>query len=108
MKTVIFKNPSKTIFFELKSIGLINFYNANEPETVKYKGIPLNKIETPYSKNACFGHSKDIHLGATSKAYKEKYMNETSTEWIQATIDLTDEGIEILRNSGIKGWEVEI
>lgn len=106
MKRILFNNPDKGLFAQLKAIGLFNYYDVNDASTLELKGKKLNEIETDYIKNACFGDFKDLELGFTSKAYVDKYFDSKLNAWKSATVDITIEGIEILKKSGIKGWKI--
>lgn len=104
MKRIVFNNPNQDLFINLKSIGLLDFNSINEPRP-ENAGKRIFNILGQHSRNACWGNFKDIKIlktepGKYEKLYFKKF-------WTSATIDLTDEGIEILKKSNIKGWSIE-
>jgi hypothetical protein len=106
MKRIIFNDPSKDLMKQLKSIGLVNFYDANDSSTNHLKGKRLYDLKLEgISEKAIWGDYTDIKI--KDEKYIEKYFNVNANSWKSATIDLSDKGIEILKQSGLKGWEIK-
>jgi len=104
MKRILFKNPQKSLFKQLKSIGLTDFYEKSDGN-IELKNIPLNKIKVKdISENAYWGNYSDVSL--KTELYMDKYYDYKSEAWKSATIDLTDKGIETLQSNIPKGWEI--
>lgn len=103
MKTIIFNNPPQNLFFRLKELGLVNFYEKEDTNSHHLKGKTIfeNSIKG-ISEKACWGdnsvYPKSINL--------ENFSQEENI-WLIATINLSDKGIEVLKQSDIKNWKVK-
>ena len=102
MKAIIFNNPPKDLFFQLKKIGLVDFYEIKDINSHSLKGKGLNSQIAGISEKASFGIYSDAQI-SNEENIKKNY-DIKNEFWKTATIDLSDKGIEMLKQSGIKGW----
>jgi hypothetical protein len=98
MKTITFNNPPNNLCHQLRNLGLIDFY-SKELQNEELKGKGFIYFE---SSNFRWGSGKNAK---DSNDNKNKYFNEELNFWKSARIDLTDKGIEILKQSNLKGWK---
>lgn len=102
---ILFNNPPKDLFFKLKKIGLVDFYIKEDERTHNLKGKPLYLLVSyGLSEKACWGIITD-QLISSEINIKNNYDDE-SKSWKCATIELSNKGLEILKNSSIKNWEI--
>lgn len=101
MKRIIFNNPPNSLFKSLKNLGLVDYYELGDD--LSKKKIPMHGIEG-LSSNPYWGDFTDKNL--KTEDYNKKYFNIESNLWKSATVDLSEQGLEILQGSGIKGWKI--
>ena len=100
MKKIILNDPPKDLMKKLKTIGLLEYHETNDPrEENKGKAIPELEVKG-LSKKACWGDYSD-HVKDVNENVKLHYNQET-WKWKQATIELSAEGINRIKELGLE------
>lgn len=108
MKRILFTDPETSLFHELAALGIVDIYQESKPETHHLKGKKTFDISKEgYSQKFMFGNYDDLNLYLEgNKKYNEKYYDSENKRFKTATVELSDQAIEILKSSGKKGWKI--